>query len=239
MTTVIHANLTGSELHEPKGVAAASSGQVYVANGSGSGSWMDQTTTTGAVKSVNLYNSTQTVTIPTGATKALIKMWGGSGGSGGSNGSSTFSVSAGGGAGGYVETYLTSLTAGNTVSFTRGAAGSAGTATGAGGDGGASTLVSGTQTISTLTANGGSKSVVGSSTTPTNGGAGGTASGGNLINLTGQNGGGSFTDGTNGFIGPGGVNFYTVAGAGVKGSGISSTAGNAGSAGGMIVIWYT
>lgn len=34
-----HKDLTGTDLHEPKGVAAASSGQVYVANGSGSGAW--------------------------------------------------------------------------------------------------------------------------------------------------------------------------------------------------------
>ena len=36
---VTHASLTGAELHESKGVAAATSGQVYVANGSGSGTW--------------------------------------------------------------------------------------------------------------------------------------------------------------------------------------------------------
>lgn len=34
-----HASLTGSDLHEPKGVASATSGQVYIANGSGSGVW--------------------------------------------------------------------------------------------------------------------------------------------------------------------------------------------------------
>lgn len=34
-----HVDLTDPELHEPKGVAAATSGTVYVANGSGSGSW--------------------------------------------------------------------------------------------------------------------------------------------------------------------------------------------------------
>lgn len=34
-----HKDLTGTDLHEPKGVASASSGQVYVANGSGSGAW--------------------------------------------------------------------------------------------------------------------------------------------------------------------------------------------------------
>jgi len=34
-----HRLLTGADLHEPKGVAAAASGRVYVANGSGSGTW--------------------------------------------------------------------------------------------------------------------------------------------------------------------------------------------------------
>lgn len=35
----LHKDLTGADLHEPKGVSTASSGTVYVANGSGSGSW--------------------------------------------------------------------------------------------------------------------------------------------------------------------------------------------------------
>lgn len=40
MATVSHATLTGVQLHEPKGVAAATAGTVYVANGAGSGSWI-------------------------------------------------------------------------------------------------------------------------------------------------------------------------------------------------------
>jgi len=39
MVNVEHSTLTGASLHEPKGVGAASSGQVYVANGAGSGVW--------------------------------------------------------------------------------------------------------------------------------------------------------------------------------------------------------
>lgn len=35
----LHKDLTGAELHEPKGAATAASGTVYVANGSGSGAW--------------------------------------------------------------------------------------------------------------------------------------------------------------------------------------------------------
>ncbi len=34
-----HASLTGAELHEPKGVSTAAAGQVYIADGSGSGIW--------------------------------------------------------------------------------------------------------------------------------------------------------------------------------------------------------
>ena len=39
MANVEHSSLTGSALHEPKGVATANSGEAYVANGSGSGAW--------------------------------------------------------------------------------------------------------------------------------------------------------------------------------------------------------
>jgi len=34
-----HSSLTGADLHEPKGAASATSGQVYVADGAGSGTW--------------------------------------------------------------------------------------------------------------------------------------------------------------------------------------------------------
>lgn len=39
MANVAHKDLTGSDLHEPKGIGTATNGQVYIANGSGSGSW--------------------------------------------------------------------------------------------------------------------------------------------------------------------------------------------------------
>lgn len=39
MANVSHATLTGSQLHEPKGVATATLGEVYVADGTGSGNW--------------------------------------------------------------------------------------------------------------------------------------------------------------------------------------------------------
>lgn len=44
MTTTIHKNLTGADLHEPKGADTALAGRVYVSNGSGSGVWTDAAT---------------------------------------------------------------------------------------------------------------------------------------------------------------------------------------------------
>jgi hypothetical protein len=35
----LHSSLTGVELHEPKGVASATEGQVYISDGAGSGTW--------------------------------------------------------------------------------------------------------------------------------------------------------------------------------------------------------
>lgn len=46
MADVEHASLTGSALHEPKGVASASAGQVYIADGLGSGTWTTPTANT-------------------------------------------------------------------------------------------------------------------------------------------------------------------------------------------------
>ena len=39
MANVEHSSLTGSALHEPKGVSTAGSGTIYLADGAGSGSW--------------------------------------------------------------------------------------------------------------------------------------------------------------------------------------------------------
>jgi len=39
VATIEHSTLSTGEIHEPKGAATASSGEVYVANGSGSGTW--------------------------------------------------------------------------------------------------------------------------------------------------------------------------------------------------------
>jgi hypothetical protein len=41
MANVNHSTLTDPYLHEPKGIATAGTGQVYVANGTGSGTWVE------------------------------------------------------------------------------------------------------------------------------------------------------------------------------------------------------
>lgn len=41
MANVNHATLTDPNLHEPKGIAAAPAGQVYIADGAGSGNWKE------------------------------------------------------------------------------------------------------------------------------------------------------------------------------------------------------
>lgn len=44
MANIEHADLTDPELHEPKGASSATANKVYVANGSGSGTWKKITT---------------------------------------------------------------------------------------------------------------------------------------------------------------------------------------------------
>lgn len=50
MANVAHASLSGSNLHEPKGIGTAASGSVYIADGAGSGSWtISEALTTGMI----------------------------------------------------------------------------------------------------------------------------------------------------------------------------------------------
>jgi hypothetical protein len=121
-----------------------------------------------------VFTSSGTFTIPTGVTLLKVTVVGGGGNGGSSGGSSSCQTFAGGGggAGAIAIKYLTGLTAGNTLTVTRGAAG------------GTSSVASGTQTITTVTATGGSAGVAG------NGGGGGGGAGGSAtngdINIPGQ-----------------------------------------------------
>lgn len=45
MAEIQHNQLTGADLHEPKGVETATAGQIYIADGAGSGDWTDPTNT--------------------------------------------------------------------------------------------------------------------------------------------------------------------------------------------------
>jgi hypothetical protein len=115
------------------------------------------------------FTSNGTFTIPTGITAIKMTVVGG-GGNGG-----TFR--GGGGGGGAAIKYLTGLTPGNTLTVTVGAAG------------GTSSVASGTQSITTVSATGGAAGAAGSSFNTGYGGAGGVGSNGDL-NIGG--GGGNF-----------------------------------------------
>lgn len=53
---VEHKNLTGDQLHEPKGVETAAAGSVYVADGAGSGTWSDPAE---SINNINLFSMEQ------------------------------------------------------------------------------------------------------------------------------------------------------------------------------------
>ena len=120
--------------------------------------------TSGALISYNIYTTSQTITIPAGATKALVKLrgaWGGSGYQASVPCVNNNNASAGQ-PGAALQKFLSGLTPGLTLALTIGATGTTpwpqSTIAGAdhtGGNGGATTLASGSQTISTLTVNGG------------------------------------------------------------------------------------
>lgn len=196
----------------------------------------------GTLVSIQVFTSSQTITIPATATKAAVYMCGGSGGSGGAGGVNP-GASGGSGAGGYLFKYETAWTPGNTVVYTQGALGAAGAATPtAGGNGGASTLATGTQTITTLTANGSNGSAAAVTGSTSAGTAGGTATNGDW-NAPAVSGGPGFLADLNaiaasaalGGFGGGGPSCAPGA-AGTAGTGV---AGNAGNPGRLTIWWFT
>lgn len=110
------------------------------------------------VVDIVFYSGSQTITIPTGATRAFVEMVAPGGGSSGNklSGCTWSGQYMHGSSGAVLEKMLTGLTGGLTLAYTEGAAGTAGAITPtSGGDAGNSTLASGTQSISTLTCPGG------------------------------------------------------------------------------------
>jgi len=127
--------------------------------------WLVPAASAGLV-SIVTYGSSQTITIPAGATKAWIWLCGAGGGC-----STTGVNPVAGTGGGSLIKYLSSLTAGNTLALTIGAAGANNSTNGTAG--GTTTLASGTQSITTLTCGGGSNSALANN-------PGGTATNGDL-----------------------------------------------------------
>lgn len=73
MTTKAHKNMTGVDLHEPKGIASATASQVYRADGAGSGSWQTITIPSGLFTThLTSFTSTGTWTKPANIFKARV-----------------------------------------------------------------------------------------------------------------------------------------------------------------------
>jgi hypothetical protein len=66
--TVQHKNLTGSDLHEPKGISSAGTGTAYFADGAGSGNWVDPGGSVYGETIVTNNSTTQNMTIATDTT---------------------------------------------------------------------------------------------------------------------------------------------------------------------------
>lgn len=67
-----HSTLTGSDLHEPKGVATATANQLYVSNGSGSGVWTSiEVPLTTIIRDVS---TAETVYVPTPYAGTITKV---------------------------------------------------------------------------------------------------------------------------------------------------------------------
>jgi len=173
-------------------------GQPVVAPAGGGGKGQAFTTT----------GSGQTFTIPTGVTAVKVTVVGAGGG--GANYTACYGQSGGGGAGATAIKYLTGLTPGNTLTVTVGAGGATLSS------GGTSSVASGTQSITTITATGGGAGMT------VLGGAGGAASNGDI-----NSGGGYGTIGAGG-----GSSFGTSATVAVAAAVPASTARGAGGGGG-------
>lgn len=159
-----------------------------------------------------IFTTSGTFTMPTGVTAVRVTVVGG-GGAGG--GSTTTNFGAGGAGGATAIKWLIGLTPGNTLTVTVGTGGT-GVSGGNGNAGNASSIASGTQAISTITANGGGGGYE-SFGIQNPGGSAPSATGGD-INL----GGGGGNNSTSAWSGNGGNSFLA------SGGGVSGTAGIAG-----------
>ncbi len=199
----------------------------------------------GMTLGVTRFTASGTFTIPAGVTSVRVRAVGGGAG-GGTPGTSAVN-GTGGSSGGYGEKILTGLTPGNTLTITIGGAGS-GVSNGTGGNGGTTTVASGTQTITSIIANGGNGGLVNGQ--PLTGGAVGSGGDSNFGGQPGSNGFASNVGGNGGgsALGGGGTagvaavgNAAVAPGGGGGGAGASAgaLAGGAGAAGIVIFEYVT
>lgn len=81
---VFHKDLTGANLHEPKGIENANSGDIYIADGAGSGVWQSIDIPTGLFTcTIASFTSSGTWTKPNGLFLAKVYAIGSGGGQGG------------------------------------------------------------------------------------------------------------------------------------------------------------
>jgi hypothetical protein len=159
----------------------------------------------GTISALYSYVTGTTFTIPTGVTKMKVTVVGaGAGGGASANTGCNYGNGGGGGAGGAAIKWLSGLTPGNTLAVTVGVPTS-----------GTSSVASGTQTITTISATAGSAGNTGVPNLSAAGGAGGLGSGGDL-NIGG---------------GAGGIGGATSTSATAGGNGGSSILGGGGASG--------
>ena len=222
--------------------APGTNGNVLTSNGT---DWVSQAPAAGGGATgigATVFTSSGTFTIPSGVTAVKATIVGGGGGGGRGNGQSA----GGGGGGGAAIKYLTSLTAGNTISVTVGGAGTGRTGSaGTGTTGGTSSIASGTQSITTVSAtggSGGSGSNLASGATPGNGGVGSSGDA-NINGCGGVYGFSNSTDnayfggiGGNSILGGGAVTTGTNYGGGGGGGASGNDGYNGG--GGIVIFEY-
>jgi len=168
-----------------------------------------------------ILTSSGTHTIASTSEKVIVI--GGGGAGGGSDGGSLHEA-GGGGSGGVSLKWLTSLTVGNTISVTVGAGG-AGASANQGGIGGSSSISSGSQSITTVTANGGmGGGVPGGGSGNQSGGGGASAGSGGDLNWGGTQGANGPQASGNGSAGHGAPG--PLGGGGNMGNGRGATGGN-------------
>lgn len=201
----------------------------------------------GTTQHVQAFISTGTFTIPTSVTSVKVTLVGGGGGGGGST---VTNNGGGGGSGGIAVKYLSGLTPGNTIAVTVGAGGT-GVSTATGNAGASSTIASGTQTITTVTALPGSGGFVVAASSPGGSGASvstngdingaGNPGGNSLATNVGGGGGGTFLGGAGNPAGSSAGN-PAVANTGSGGSGAGAAGNAAGGTGGSGIVifeWVT